>query len=133
MRKLKLQIDQLAVDSFTTTPEMMSSAGTVHARSPHLTGWLTCEGSTCVGSCFGEVSCIGGPTCNGACPSGNGTCGSLCTAQCPARTYEYDTCNIYECGAPTVGCGGGTDNTGCGQATCGNGTCAVNTCPVDTV
>lgn len=128
MKKLRLDLDHLAVESFDTSARRATGRGTVRGHTA-LTGYLTCQGATCVGSCLGEPSCIGGATCNHACPSGGGTCGGLCTYyNCGPATYEFESC-----GCPTGACGQPTDNTGCGQATCGNGTCAVNTCPADTV
>jgi len=67
MRKLKLDLDQLAVDSFDTqTPPKRE--GTVF-------------GEQC--SCGGAWSCPGGPTCEATCacapnPSAGESCGSDC-------------------------------------------------------
>jgi len=113
MNKLRLNMDLLTVETFDTTTYRNAMLGTVRGRS----------------DTFGFPTCIG-DTCGSQCPSGNGSCGFLCTAGCPV-TYEYVSCVARDCA--TGACGQPTDNTGCGQATCGNGTCEVNTCPADTV
>jgi len=94
MRKLKLDLDQLAVDSFgTEAPERKS--GTIF-------------GEQC--TCYTQCTCPGCPTCDATC---NGSCGATCNASCNG------TCD-YSCGGT---CGydcGGTIN----DATCNNyGTC----------
>ena len=78
MRRLKLDLDDLRVESFETTPEIGDTKGTVLGYGA--TDWgNTCAASecgTCVGTCFGG-SCVG--TCAGTC--GN-TCGSTCAGTC---------------------------------------------------
>jgi hypothetical protein len=113
MKKLRLDVDLLTVETFDTTAQRAARLGTVRGRQ----------------ETFGAQTCIG-ETCGTTCPSGGGSCGGLCTYyNCPPMTYEYETCGE---GNATETCGPPTDNTGCGQATCGNGTCAVNTCPAET-
>ena len=77
--KLKLNLDQLAVDSFDTT-RPAARAGTVFG-----------EECTCQTAC----TCPGCPTCYESC---NGTCGDTC-----AYTCDDDTC-AYSCdgGCATV-------------------------------
>ena len=98
MPKLKLDVNQLTVDSFDTeTPK--PRAGTVF-------------GEQC--TCYTNCTCPGCPTCDASC---NGTCGGTCEASCNG-TCDYScngTCDYY--------CGGGTINDG----TCRNyGTCHWN-------
>jgi len=107
MGKLKLDLDQLVVDSFRTEAPQRRS-GTVFG-----------EQCTCATQC----TCPGCPTCYASC---NGSCAATCAASC------YGTCDYYSCGDTCDDwCGGGT---GSGyDATCaGNyGTCDPNRpCPV---
>jgi hypothetical protein len=68
MKKIRLRIDGLAVESFPTAPDPVKEAGTVHGAEGTLRTAQcgTCAGYTCEGaSCF--TSCIpGGPNCT--CP-----------------------------------------------------------------
>jgi hypothetical protein len=92
MRKLKLQLDDLQIDSFdTTTPP--KAKGTVF-------------GEQC--TCYTQCTCPGCPTCydscNGTCgASCNGTCGATCDASCYGScdwTCDYscgDSCGGYTC------------------------------------
>jgi hypothetical protein len=108
MRKMKLTLDALAVESFPTQGRG-AARGTVNAHS----------GYPCPGS--GQLD----------------TCGALCTYDggCAAVTYEYASCVGTDCGHSCVDdcytdfCGSGTacgtQNTNCGQETCANpDTCA---------
>ena len=88
MRKLKLQLEDLRIDSFTTTGSRKEK-GTVYG-----------EQCTCQTAC----TCPGCPTCDASC---NGTCGGTCAATCNASCYGtcdyscdggfscYQTCNHY--------------------------------------
>jgi hypothetical protein len=86
MRKLKLEIDALAVESFAPADER-GDTGTVRA---YLTAYyeLCYEGDTWQGSCTCEPTCNAqtcytcGTNC-GSCATGCGTCGEpACTATC---------------------------------------------------
>jgi len=76
MNKIKLHLEDLVIDSFSTTP-VRAAKGTVY-------------GEQC--SCDTACSCPGCPTCDAsAC---NGSCGGSCHDTC-AETCEYsfgDTC-----------------------------------------
>jgi len=114
MRKLKLQIDDLKVDSFAITP-VSGGDGTVH-------GWgVTPEilippsdacppgGGATVGTCIGPTYCCDptgatnpvcvGPTycCN---PTANTGCCPPPSGGCPGSAYEYTcqfSCPVEEC------------------------------------
>ena len=80
MNKLKLQLDDLQVDTFQTT-SAEKSKGTVF-------------GEQC--TCYTQCTCPGCPTCyascNGSCDAScNGTCGASCEATC-GGTCDW-TCN----------------------------------------
>jgi hypothetical protein len=82
--KLKLNLDQLAVDSFDTT-KTEAKTGTVF-------------GEQC--TCYTNCTCPGCYTCDASC---NGTCGASCNGTCYENTCactdtQYDTCNRYNCG-----------------------------------
>lgn len=70
MRKAKLSLDALHVDTFETTAAVQGPRGTVHA---HATFYGTCQG-TCVNTC-------GGPTCEYPCQTAD-TCHLTCRAAC---------------------------------------------------
>ncbi|HEX8906452.1 MAG TPA: hypothetical protein VF771_16500 [Longimicrobiaceae bacterium] len=73
--KLKLNLDHLAVDSFTTQAVMRPS-GTVRAQQ-------------C--TCYTACTCPGCPTCDASC---NGTCDVSCNGTCDATCdCSYDTCD----------------------------------------
>jgi hypothetical protein len=106
--KLKLHLEDLAVDSFDTTT----------AEKPKGTVF----GEQC--TCYTQCTCPGCPTCDASC---NGTCGATCAASC------YGTCDA-SCNTCAGSCYGTCD--GCTQwdATCRNiGTCDGNywgNCPI---
>ena len=84
MNKLKLRLDDLLVDTFTTTP-VQKEKGTVFGEQCTCYTQCTCPGCpTCDASCNG--------TCNASC---NGTCAATCDASCNG-TCDY-TCD-YSCG-----------------------------------
>jgi hypothetical protein len=118
MKKIRLDLDALAVDSFDANPDV-PGYGTVGANASIETD--TCIGPSCrrcptdTGS---FCSTCGGNTCASCDPSCVNTCGTCqgmntCDASCPDTCY--DSCN-------------GT----CGEATCGGGyTCYDScTCPI---
>jgi hypothetical protein len=100
--KLKLNLDQLSVDSFDTTATEKPK-GTVF-------------GEQC--TCYTQCTCPGCPTCDASC---NGTCGATCAASC------YGTCGGASCGAT---CGYTCDGwCTINDATCnGYGTCGIWPC-----
>jgi hypothetical protein len=91
--KLKLQLDQLTVDSFDTSA-VRQEKGTVF-------------GEQC--TCYTQCTCPGCPSCYESC---NGSCNNTCNASCYGTCYEAtcngctnDTCNGY-CTAYDVTCRG---------------------------
>jgi hypothetical protein len=89
MEKLKLQLDNLSVESFDTTCEAKGH-GTVRGEQATNTcpGCPTCA-ATCAYTCD-DATCPQCPTCAASC---NGTCaGATCFDSC-GRTC-WDTCGI---------------------------------------
>ena len=79
MKKLRLQLEDLRIDSFTTTP-VEKEKGTVFG-----------EQCTCNTAC----TCPGCPTCDASC---NGTCDyscDTCGGSCGAGDSCYQTCALY--------------------------------------
>ncbi len=64
MKKLKLDLEDLSVESFATTPEPRAEGGTVF-------------GQQC--TCYTQCTCPGCPTCDASC---NGTCADSCDFSC---------------------------------------------------
>ena len=97
MKKMKLHLDDLQIDSFSTTPVRRSN---VEPCSQHST----------VQSC----TCPGCPTCDASC---NGSCGGAsCIDTCAASCYG--TCDVSCNGTCDYTCGGNTcDPTCAGWAT----------------
>ena len=79
--KLKLKLEDLQVDTFSTT-EAQKQKGTVFGEQ--CTCWTQC----------GQNTCPGCPTCDASC---NGTCGATCEASCNGTCNEA-TC-AYTCAA----------------------------------
>jgi hypothetical protein len=85
MHKLRLKLEDLQIDSFSTTP-VKKEKGTVYG-----------EQCTCPTAC----TCPGCPTCDASC---NGTCGASCNGTCDASCNDFtcgDTCNcetVMSCG-----------------------------------
>ncbi len=76
MNKLRLNLDDLAVESFATTPDRPAEGGTVFGQQCTCYTQCTCPGCpTCDASCNGTC----GGTCDASC---NGTCGGTCDASC---------------------------------------------------
>jgi hypothetical protein len=101
MNKLKLNLDQLAVESFDTS-RPAKAEGTVFGEQCTCRTQCTCPGCpTCYASCNG--SC--GASCNGTCYEA--TCNNCGSADCQTVNYcgtDYDvtcrgigTCGIYPC------------------------------------
>jgi hypothetical protein len=98
--KLKLNLDQLAVDSFDTSTAQ-SPRGTVHG-----------EQCTCPTAC----TCPGCPTCDATCANtcDDYTCAASCNGTCGAATCG-NSCNRTDCGCyPNTNC----MNTGCAPYEC---------------
>ncbi|HEU0012332.1 MAG TPA: hypothetical protein VFQ45_01540 [Longimicrobium sp.] len=115
--KLRLDLDQLHVESFDTHPGEAQRRGTVHGHQQYCyycccypcccgggTAHTACGQYTCAASCNGtcDASCNGtcDASCNGTCvASCNGTCNGSCGYTCVGCT-EYDrTCRNYgSCG-----------------------------------
>jgi hypothetical protein len=90
MRKLKLSLEDLQVDSFNVTPDA-SARGTVPGHN-----WTEYADESCFESCNGSCNQTCPLSCYGGCGSG-ASCGGTCGASC--------------------GCPPNTDDTACGCAT----------------
>jgi hypothetical protein len=83
MNKLKLDLDQLSVETFDTITPAGAQRGTVEAHGPTLLN--TCP--TCDPSCASCVSCYN--TCDNSCgPSCYGTC-ETCQTNCQQESCVY--------------------------------------------
>jgi len=97
MQKLKLDLDELQVESFHTTSAGHRHEGTVFGQN-HCTCYTQC---TCPGCPTCDASCNG--TCNGTCDAScNGTCNASCNGTCDYCTAYDITCR----GIGTCGYGG---------------------------
>ena len=102
--KLKLNLDQLTVDSFNTSG----------AEKPKGTVF----GEQC--TCYTNCTCPGCPTCDASC---NGTCDASCNGTCDASCNG--TCNCASGNTCDLSCGA----TDCGWGyTCGNCTALQTNC-----
>jgi hypothetical protein len=99
MKKLRLDLDNLKVDSFATTPDAERLRGTVHGQDTeyaYCTGYFTCVGQ---GDCHSyEATCLGNDTCEGlGCGDTNSLrCGGADTTAC--SYWNQETCNFGTCG-----------------------------------
>ena len=107
MNKLKLQLEDLQVDTFQTT-SAEKPKGTVFGEQCTCYTQCTCPGCpTCYASCNGscDASCNGtcncsGDTCDASCYGScvddtcQGSCGGTCGYTSPGPGYE---CQIYLC------------------------------------
>jgi hypothetical protein len=89
MHKLKLHLEDLAVESFDTT-RPAKAKGTVFGEQCTCYSDCTCPeagtcGATCDASCYDTCQ----PSCNGTCV---GTCDG-CTFEPVATCFNYDTCD----------------------------------------
>jgi hypothetical protein len=93
MNKLKLNLENLAVESFDTTPAALGKdGGTVFGQQCTCYTQCTCPGCpTCDASCNG--------TCNASC---NGTCGATCDASCYGTCGG--TCATWDASCDTCDC-----------------------------
>jgi hypothetical protein len=101
MRKLTLDLDSLAVQSFETTPDGAAARGTVRGEAAEATPYCqspvcllteqpSCKGTcedTCYDSCFGSCG-----SCIASCP---GTCAASCGDTCP-YCVEPTTDPVYD-------------------------------------
>ncbi|WP_420130426.1 hypothetical protein [Longimicrobium sp.] len=93
MNKLKLQVEDLAVESFDTT-RPQKAKGTVFGEQCTCYTQCTCPGCpTCYASCNG--------TCDASC---NGTCDASCNGTCDATCNGCDTWDV-SCGCTNDSCG----------------------------
>jgi hypothetical protein len=95
MKKLKLHLDDLQIDSFQTT-SAEKPKGTVFGEQCTCYTQCTCPGCpTCYASCNGTcaASCYGscGATCDASC---GGTCDYACEYTAGGDTCDY-TCSGY--------------------------------------
>jgi hypothetical protein len=107
MAKLRLQLDDLVIDSFTTT-YVKREKGTVYGEQCTCQTACTCPGCpTCYASCNGTC----GATCNTCGASCGGTCaatcdfscGGTCDASCGGDTCDY-TCMGFVTYGPGMAC-----------------------------
>jgi hypothetical protein len=90
MRKLKLQLEDLQIDSFqTTSPE--KPKGTVFGEQCTCYTQCTCPGCP---TCAGYGTCDA--SCNGTCQTNCNCSGATCDASCNG-TCDW-TCDYAECG-----------------------------------
>jgi hypothetical protein len=111
MKKLKLELDELQVESFQTERGMVQR-GTVKGNAPPTsfcteyidctwdfgceTQLASCEGTcnTCAGgSCEGTC----GGSCYGTCDASCNTCGYSCYESDCACTIQWSACGVYAC------------------------------------
>lgn len=93
MRKLKLDLDHLVVDSFNTEAPPRRE-GTVFGEQCTCYTNCTCPGCpTCDATCNGGATCYA--SCNGTCDAScNGTCDVYCGGtQYDATCRNYGTCH----------------------------------------
>ena len=99
--KLKLNLDELTVDSFDTM-RPAETQGTVFGEQCTCHTQCTCPGCpTCYASCNG--------TCGGTC--GENTCAASCYGTCGATCYS---CNYTDCDCVPPTC----QQTNCGMDVC---------------
>lgn len=82
MNKLKLQLEELRIDSFDTSPAAKSK-GTVFGEQ--CTCWTQCGQNTCPGCPTCDA------TCNGTC---DGTCDASCNGTCGGYSCDYGSCYV---------------------------------------
>jgi hypothetical protein len=98
MKKLKLDLEDLSVESFATTPDPRRDGGTVFGQQCTCYTQCTCPGCpTCDASCNGTCGGTCEASCNGTCA---GTCGASCNGTCGCE-FTYPGCNYT-----VVGCTG---------------------------
>jgi hypothetical protein len=106
MKKLKLQIDALVVESFTISAQE-APRGTVEA----LASCNTCQDLDCTAICTG-----------GSCPGGTETGGHSCGGTCGVACGPTESDAAYSCSTGMHGCHTRFDWTGCDWS-CVEGAC----------
>lgn len=95
MSKIRLDLDALSVESFSTDAAPASS-GTVHGHSPIEQTFVSdvtgCDQDTCARYCSGNTTCYA--SCDGSCAQ---TCGGSCGGTCA----QASAC--YPCGQSDLG------------------------------
>jgi len=87
VRKLKLEIDELKVETFAIVPDSPESAGTVHGRlNQDWNTYVDCDGGG--GGGYTEGTCIGPTYC--CAPTWRPSCMPTCPETC-------DTCPVNWC------------------------------------
>src|SRR5881394_3338878 len=87
MKKLRLNLNDLKVSSFVTTPETTEDGrGTVFARTTFPTG---CPNNCSAAECTQVTAC---PTCFTCATCGGDTCGDTCNGTCLDQSC---TCSLY--------------------------------------
>jgi hypothetical protein len=95
MRKLKLSLDELQVDSFHATGSG-AERGTVPGHS-----WTQHADESCFGTCDGGCTRDWG-SCNGGCGSGGASCNGTCINSCNGSCNCSAACTGYtDCGCET--------------------------------
>jgi len=100
MKKLSLDLDQLAVESFDTTAEAARSRGTVrgHVLTDTTCGQFICDcptgsGESCQADLCGSDVCESADCGSINCPTAWHTCNKpSCFYSCPSTCVEGDTC-----------------------------------------
>lgn len=105
MKKIRLDLDMLSVESFDTVARKDGDEGTVFGHRPPDTYWQFCsDGQTCLDSCFdcgtGASDCGTCATACGTCATNCGTCASACgtcetCATCGTCDTYCGTCDTY--------------------------------------
>ena len=100
MHKLRLKLEDLQIDSFSTT-SVKKEKGTVYGEQCTCPTACTCPGCpTCDASCNGTCAASCNGTCDASC---NGTCGDSCG--CGTDDTNYYGCPKYQTGGgPRGGC-----------------------------
>jgi hypothetical protein len=98
MKKLRLQLEDLQIDSFQTTPAEKPK-GTVFGEQCTCYTQCTCPGCpTCDASCNGTCDA----SCNGTCNCSGATCDASCYGTCE-WTCDYGQCGGTETQATAAG------------------------------
>ncbi|HEX8318933.1 hypothetical protein [Longimicrobium sp.] len=99
MKKLRLQLEDLRIDSFSTTP-VEKEKGTVFGEQCTCNTACSCPGCpTCDASCNGTCAATCDASCNGTCDYSCNTCGGSCGAgdSCYQTCALYSGCTPYAC------------------------------------
>jgi hypothetical protein len=95
MNKIRLELDTLAVESFSTTPTDAESRGTVHGHRPPFTQGLECASEVCETEGCATYATDCGTCAATACGTCATNCGTCYDATC-GNTY-CGTCDPYCC------------------------------------